>query len=105
ASYQMLRDPRFGKAFAARYALTEALPRIAKVAAISALGYNLTRWFMRKDEDKNDPVWGEVARRVSPYKMALDDVVPLAFYDARTGQYHPFWEFKSGKSAPAHFEV
>jgi hypothetical protein len=60
---------------------------------------------MRKDEDKNDSVMAEVMRRVSPYKMALDDVVPLMLYDARKGEYHYFWNYKRGADIPKHFEV
>lgn len=105
ATYQMLLDPRFQKGFGARFALFEALPRIAKVVIGLGLASAAINWLMRKNEDKDDSVWGEVMRRVSPYKMALDDVVPFAFYDSRTGQYHPFWEFKRGKDVPKHYEV
>jgi len=105
STYQMMRDPRFRKGFATRFALFEALPRMAKVLTGIGLAGAAISWLMRKDEDKEDPVSGEVARRVSPYKMALDDVVPFVFYDSRTGKYHPFWKFKRGKDVPKHFEV
>lgn len=63
------------------------------------------KWLMRDDEDENDPVMAEVMRRVNPYKMALDDIIPLMFYDPRTGKYHYFNDFKSGSEVPANYEV
>lgn len=105
ATFDMARDPRFRKGFALRFSITEALPRMAKIAIGSAIVYKGASWLMRKDEQKDDPVIVEVFRRISPYKLALDDVVPLMFYDPRTGQYHPFWTYKRGQDVPKHFEV
>jgi hypothetical protein len=105
ATYDMLRDPKLRKGFAARFALTEALPRVAKVAIGAGLAAGTVNWLMRDDEDKNDTVMAEVMRRVSPYKMALDDVVPLMLYDTRKGEYHYFWNYKKGGDIPKHFEV
>lgn len=105
ATYDMLRDPALRKGFAARFVLTEALPRVAKVAIGNGLVAGAISWLMRKDEDKTDSVMAEVMRRVSPYKMALDDIVPLMLYDARKGEYHYFWNYQRGSDIPKHFEV
>jgi len=105
ASYDMARDPELKKGFAGRFALFEAAPRLAKVAIATGVASKAISWMMSKDEDPDDTVMGEVFRRVSPYKMALDDVLPMYFYDARTGETHAFWKYKKGSDVPKHFEV
>lgn len=105
ATGDILRDPKLGKGFATRFALTEALPRIAKVAIAMGIVGGAIKWITRDDEDENDGVTAEFLRRVSPYKMALDDTVPLYFYDPRTGKVHYLWEFKRGKDVPKHYEA
>lgn len=105
ATWDILRDPNLNKGFAMRFALTEALPRIAKVAMGTGLAAGTIAWLMRRDEDTSDTVMSEVMRRISPYKMALDDIVPLMFYDTRKGEYHYFWNYKRGADVPKHFEV
>lgn len=105
ATWDMLRDPNLNKGFAMRFVLTEALPRAAKVAIGTGLAAGTIAWLMRSDEDTSDTVMAEVMRRVSPYKMALDDIVPLMLYDTRKGEYHYFWNYKRGADIPKHFEV
>jgi hypothetical protein len=105
ASFDTLRDPDLRTGYAARIGLTEILPRILKVAVAAGIISGSIKWLVRDDEDEKDPVMPEVLRRVSPYKMALDDVIPIMMYDPRSGKYHYFNEFKSGKSIPAHYEV
>lgn len=105
STFDVAKDPELGKGFAARFAITEALPRIAKVAIATGLVGGLLKWALRDDEDENDGVMAEFFRRVSPYKMALDDTIPLYFYDPRTGKVHYPWEFKAGKDVPKHFEA
>lgn len=100
-----LSDPEMGQGFQTRFMLTEALPRIAKVAIGAGVASGAIKWMMHKDEDENDPVMGEVFRRMSPYKMALDEVVPIMFFDPRSGKYHYLNEFKRGKDVPLHYEV
>lgn len=105
ATFDMLRDPNLRAGFATRFLLTEALPRVAKYAIATGVVTGGVMWLMRDDEDKSDPVMPEVMRRVSPYKMALDDIVPLMLYDARKGDYHYFWDYTKGADIPKHFEV
>lgn len=105
ATYDIMRDPQLGKGFATRFAMTEALPRIAKVAIAMGIVGGAIKWITRDDEDENDGVTAEFLRRVSPYKMALDDTIPLYFYDPRTGKVHYLWEFKRGKDVPKHYEA
>lgn len=105
ATYDMLRDPNLSKGFAARFALTEAMPRVAKVAVGTGVVSGAIKWALSDDEDKDDGVMAEFFRRVSPYKMALDDTVPLYFYDPRSGKVHYLWEFKKGSAVPKHFEA
>jgi hypothetical protein len=104
-TYQMLRDPRFRDGYMARFGMSEALPRMLKVAIASGIIGGLVKWLLPGDDDENDTVMAEVMRRISPYKMALDDLVPLMFFDPRTGSYIPFWTFKKGSEIPDHFEV
>lgn len=105
ASYDILKNPELGKAFATRFAMTEAVPRVAKVAIGAGIVAGLIKHSIRSDEDDDDGVMAEFLRRVSPYKMALDDIVPLYFYDPRTGKVHYLWEFKSGAEIPKHYEA
>lgn len=105
ASFDTWRDPRLGDGSKARFAATELAPRILKIGIATGVISGSIPWLIRKDEDKKDPVMPEVFRRISPYKMALDDVVPLMFHDPRTGQYHFFNEYKSGTEVPKHLEV
>lgn len=105
ATYDMLRDPTLRRGFATRFMLTEAAPRVAKVAIGAGVVAGALSWLIGDNEDKDDGVMAEFFRRVSPYKMALDDTVPLYFYDARTGKVHYLWEFTSGKSIPKHYEA
>jgi hypothetical protein len=101
-TYQMLRDPRFRKGYAARFGLTEAVPRMAKAAIAAGIVSGAIKWLLLgDDDDENDSVVAEVFRRISPYKMALDDLVPVMLYDARTGDHIPFWEFKEGSKIPS----
>lgn len=101
----MMRDPRFRKGYLARFMLTEAAPRMAKVALALAVINKGLSWLIQSDEDPEDSVSAEVFKRISPYKMALDDVIPFALFDTLTGKYHYFWEYKRGKDIPRHFEV
>lgn len=105
STLDFLRDPTYRKGFVTRFAMTEALPRILKVGIASGVIAGGVKWLLSDDEDKNDTVMAEVFRRVSPYKMALDDVVPLMLFDPRTGSYHYFNDFKSGSEIPKHYEV
>lgn len=105
ATNDMMKDPTLRKGFMTRFAITEALPRVAKVAIASGVVNQAINWAIRSDEDPKDGVMAEFFKRVSPYKMALDDIVPLTFYDARTGKYHPIWEFKRGSDVPKHYEA
>lgn len=105
ATHDVLRDPELNRGFITRFAITEALPRIIKYATgIGVVNLGIL-WLIRDDEDKKDPVMAEVMKRISPYKAAMDDTVPLLFYDPVTSQYHYFNEFKSGSEIPERFEV
>jgi hypothetical protein len=105
ASLETLQDPEVGKGYATRVAAFSFAPRIFKIGIGMGVAAGLIKWMMHPDEDEEDPVMAEVMRRVNPYKMALDNTFPLMLYDSRTGKYHYFWDFKSGKSIPSHFEV
>ncbi|HEU4344060.1 MAG TPA: hypothetical protein VFU31_21100 [Candidatus Binatia bacterium] len=105
STLDFLRDPEYRKGFAARFMITEGMPRLLKVGIGLGIASGLVSWLLAPDEDEKDPVMAEVFRRVSPYKMALDDIIPLMLYDPRKGQYHYFNEFKKGSAIPQHYEV
>jgi len=106
ATHDILRDPTLRKGFITRFMLTEAMPKMAKVAIGVGVASGAISWALGKHEDDpKDGVMAEFMRRASPYKMALDDTVPLYFYDSRTGKVHYLWEFKNGKSVPKHYEA
>jgi len=105
ADLDVFRDPNLNRGFITRIASFVVLPRIAKVALGAGLATGLIKSLIPGKEDDDDLVLGEFFRRVSPYKMALDDIVPIAFYDPRTGKYHYLWEFKHGKDVPEHYEA
>lgn len=99
------RDPKLNRMFAARFALTEAAPRVAKWllasgAIAAALGLD-------DDDDSWLAAVGEFFRRVSPYKMAIDNVIPLGFRDPRTGEYHSLFSVigTKKKDIPKHWEA
>jgi len=105
ATYDMARDPELGKGFWARFFMYEAVPKILQMLVAKAIVSGLIAWIYNKGDDPKDPVITEVYRRISPYKMALDNIIPLMLYNPRSGKYHKFWEFKSGNEIPAHYEV
>jgi len=90
SSLNVARDPELGKAFLARTMITEMIPRIAMYAIASGL---ISRWLTGGDDDDEDTsplaTLAEFFRRTSPYKMAIDNLVPLGWYDPDTGEYHP----------------
>lgn len=104
ADLDTMRDPNLNRGFATRVLMFEVLPRVMKVAIGAGLVDGAIKVMKGGGED-TDSVLAEALRRVSPYKMALDDIIPLAFYDPRNGTYHFFWEFPHGKDVPKHFEV
>jgi hypothetical protein len=104
ATLDKLRDPKIGKAFAIRLVAYELAPRLFKLAAgIGVISAMLSAMGFGGDDD--DPVMAEVYKRVSPYKMALDDMIPFTLFDPRTGTYHSFDEYTKGSQIPKHFEV
>ena len=105
STYDILRDPALRKGFLWRFALTEGAPRMAKVALALGIVAGLIKWLTGKDDDGEDSVMADFLKRVSPYKMALDDTVPLYYYDPRKGEVHYLWEFKKGKDVPKHYEA
>jgi hypothetical protein len=105
ADFEMLRDPKKRGGFIRRMFLLEAAPRLARWAIAAGLLTGTALIKLRDDEDEDDPVLAEVMRRVSPYKMGAQNVIPFALRDSRSGEYHYFNEFKSGSAIPAHYEV
>lgn len=103
--WELVRDPKKRGGFITRFAALELAPRAFKYAIAVGVMKGLLSQILGDDEDPEDPVMAEVYKRISPYKMALDNTVPLALYDPRTGKRYMFWEFKSGASIPKHYEV
>lgn len=87
STLDVAKDPGLGKAFMARVAAFEMAPRLAKFAIAQRVINNSLN-----PQNKDDTSWqatmGEFFRRMSPYKMAIGGMMPIAWYDPRTGEYH-----------------
>jgi hypothetical protein len=107
ADIEMLRDPEKRAGFLTRFALTEIMPRAYRFAVAAGLTAGLFRMLLHDDEDPEDTVMAEVMRRISPYKMAIEDVIPMWFYDPRNGKYELIAtsQYRSGSEIPNHLEV
>ena len=103
--WELIRDPKKRGGFLTRFAAIELAPRAFKYAVAVGVIKGVLSQILGDDEDPDDTVMAEVYKRISPYKMALDNTVPLALYDPRTGDRHFFWDFKSGSEIPKHYEV
>lgn len=108
STFDIAKDPEMGKDFIARVAMFEFAPRLAKYLFASGLAGMVLGG--DKDEDAQDGVAGTIGefyRRASPYKVAVDHMSPLAWFDTRTGQYHPIYEtFKmKARDIPKHWEA
>lgn len=88
STVNVARDPELGKGFIARTMITEMVPRIAMFAIASGL---ISRLISGDDEEDDSPLasLAEFFRRASPYKLAIDNLLPLGWYDPDTGQYYP----------------
>lgn len=107
ADFEMLRDPEKRAGFITRFTLTEVAPRVYRYALAIGVMQGVARMLLNKDEDEDDPVMAEVFRRISPYKMAVEDIIPMWFYDPRTGEYELIAtsNYRSGSEIPNHLEV
>lgn len=85
----ILKDPELGKEMRARVIALEIIPRLVKYGFASGLVGMATGGSGGDDDDGIAGTIGEFYRRVSPYKVAIDMVTPLAWYDTRTGKYVP----------------
>lgn len=111
ASKDFAMDPRLKKQFAARFILLEVLPRLVKVGiatGIAKAAYDAMKGD-GEDDDKLDAslmVTGEALRRMSPYKLALDDSWPIGFYNPSTGKHTALWQhFDDPKNIPSELET
>ena len=103
------RDPDLKAGYVRRVAMYELMPRIA----MAVLGTQLVDLLMGDDDDDKDKgkkrgfvsVYGEAVRRASPYKMAMDNTVPMYFRDPITGRKHTFNEFDDASEVPERYEV
>lgn len=108
------RDPDLGAGYRKRLAMFEVLPRVIDFAAGAGALSVIASMFSGDDggdDDDNDSGVREMARvlavhaqKVSPYKAGLDRMLPLAFYDPRTGEYTPLFHW-AGKEVPDHIEA
>lgn len=100
------RDPKFNKAFFARVLAFEMTPRLVRLA----IGAGLVSLLFQKDR-KDDKSWtatlGEHFRRSSPYKNALDNLIPVGWRDPRTGKFIPLKDTFGMKASeiPVHWEA
>lgn len=105
SSAEMLMDPDLRAGYSFRLSTMELFPKILKVVIMGGVMGGLIKWTLSEGEDEDDGVMAEFFRRVSPYKMALEETLPLYFYDPRTGQIHWLTEFRRGKDIPRHYEA
>jgi hypothetical protein len=107
ATWELLRDANTRAGFATRLFLTEGVPRFYRFALATGMTAGLLRYLLHDDEDPEDTVMAEVMRRISPYKLATQDVIPMWFYDPRTGEYDLIAtsDYRSGSEIPEHIEI
>ena len=89
STLDVLKDPELGKEMRARVIALEIIPRLVKYSFASGLVGMAAGGSGGGDDDGIAGTIGEFYRRVSPYKVAIDMVTPLAWYDTRTGKYVP----------------
>ena len=107
-SFDIAKDPEMGREFMARVAMFEFAPRLGKYLFASGLaGMVLGGGDKEDSQDGVAGTLGEFYRRASPYKMAIDSLTPLAWFDTRTGEYHPISDTfaMKAKNIPAHWEA
>lgn len=113
---EILRDPDMRKGFAVRFMMYEMIPRIAMWAIATGWAYAMLGGD-DEEKDKGDllsaarkavspkSAYAEAMRRMNPHKMALGNMIPVGYYDPRTGKEHAFSEFDSGEAVPDWYEV
>lgn len=103
----ILKDPELGKEMRARVIALELIPRLVKYGFASGLVGMATGGSGGDDDDGIAGTIGEFYRRVSPYKVAIDMVTPLVWYDTRTGKYVPLWKTFGMKASqiPKYYEA
>lgn len=116
ASYNVLMNPSTGKGFAARFVAAQLGWKITAVSIKWGVPFMLYAWFKGGGDDDEEEkeaktkgalaVFGQAMMRISPYKMGMGTVMPILFYDPRTGEYHDFDEFwDDATKIPAHYET
>lgn len=115
AAYNVLMNPSTGKKFAARFAAAQLGWKVTAASIKWGVPLMFYYWLINAGDDEEEEakrkgrlaVMGEAFKRVSPYKMAIGNIIPMMFYDPRKGEYHHFWEFweQDASTIPAHYEV
>ena len=104
-----LADKTKNKGYAARWAVGELLTKLGlQMFGLFLAADWLKDWFDDDEEYERSMAarMGVWARKVSPYKLGIDRLVPLGFYDPRTGKFIEMTDSSIRASEiPEHWEA